>query len=269
MAGYSEVYGKLKIEQIQVEGWVEGTYNTHITYCDKVFGIKYHFNATYREIHKKIDPAATLYNMTNGIDIIARCNLYKNLLDDILHLELKMEMKAQNGLKYNFDMNFVRENLRKIVNTVHDDVQNIYMDLQFEAASKGMKFYIPLPNYTIENETEGCAENNQSTDIALLDNRQNDFIELIKKDTTLIIELLKELQQKNSRPPYINELMQQGYIATDGKTVFTSLDNIVESLFTKIESVTPQLLVNTFLQTNGSKFALRTAQDAIQRNKAQ
>jgi hypothetical protein len=64
-----------------------------------------------------------------------------------------------------------------------------------------------------------------------------------------------------------HELSEQGYVGGDGKTAYSSLDNIAEALFSRIESVTPQLLVNSFVQYNGSKYSLRTAQDAIQKTK--
>jgi hypothetical protein len=79
---------------------------------------------------------------------------------------------------------------------------------------------------------------------------------------------VKELQHEKERQKYINDLIEQGYIAPDGKTVFaTSLDDIAEFLFTKIESVTPELLINTFVQSDGSAYSLRTAQEAVKRTK--
>jgi len=267
MAGHSEEHGNFKIEQIQVDGWVEGTYNTYVKYCGKTLAIKYHRHATERE-QREIDTSDTLYNMTNELDIIDRCNLYKDLLNDIAYLKLKMTMKIKNGFKYKFDMEFVNYSLKKIVNEVRNNIQEIYTDLQFEAISKGRQFYIPLPDYTIQNETtEDHTENGQRTDIAIKGNLENEILEIINKDVKFIIELLKELQQKKERPGYIEGLIEQGYIADDGKTVLTSLDNVAEYLQANIESVTPKLLISTFLQYDGAKYSMRTAQDAIQRTK--
>ena len=78
-----------------------------------------------------------------------------------------------------------------------------------------------------------------------------------------------EENTKRIAPKYINQLIEQGYIADDGKTVLASLDDVAEFLFTIIDSVTPKLLVNTFRQCNGKKYTLRAAQDAIQRTKPQ
>jgi hypothetical protein len=94
----------------------------------------------------------------------------------------------------------------------------------------------------------------------------DEIIELIQKDKGLIIELVKEIQSKE-KPRYIDDLIQEGYIAGDGKTALASLDNIAEFLKTKIESVTPKLLMVSFIQDNGKKFSPRTAQDAVYRNK--
>jgi hypothetical protein len=63
------------------------------------------------------------------------------------------------------------------------------------------------------------------------------------------------------------ELSEQGYVGRDGMTVFSSLDEIAEALFSRIESVTPRLLVNSFVQHDGSEYSLRSAQDAIQKTK--
>ena len=176
-------------------------------------------------------------------------------------------MKIEKGIIYRFDMEFVNDTLRKIVNEVHNSIQEIYLNLQFEAVSKGKHFFIPLPDYTIQNEAEGYAENEQSTDIAIKNNSENEVLEIIKNDIKFIIELLKELQQEKERPKYIVALIDEGYIASDGKTVFTSLENIAEFLQANIESVTPELLVDTFVQKDGSEYSLRTAQDAVKRTK--
>ena len=79
------------------------------------------------------------------------------------------------------------------------------------------------------------------------------------------IRMEKEIPTK--APIYISQLIEEGYIADDGKTVLATLEDIAEFLFTKIESVTPKLLVKTFLQYDGKKYTLRAAQDAIQRTK--
>ena len=82
-----------------------------------------------------------------------------------------------------------------------------------------------------------------------------------------IAKIEKNTQKK--APKYINQLIEQGYIADDGETVLASLDDVAEFLFTKIESVTPKLLVKTFRQFDGKKYTSRAAQDAIQRTKPQ
>jgi hypothetical protein len=274
MAGYSEKYANLKVEQRQAEGWVEGIYNTHVIYCDRSFAIKFHFHATDRERMRgggEVEPSAILYNLTKEFTIIDQCNFYKDLLNDILHFELKMAMKIKANFKYNFDVEFVSDSLRKVVNIIHDDIQNIYADLQFEAMSEGRQFYIPLPDNTIQNVTEDRTEIKQRTDIVISDNQPNQIIDLIKKDTSLIIELVKELQSKKERPKYIDPLINEGFIADDGKTALTSLDKIAEYLIKVLEldSVTPQLLKFSFVQADGTEYSLRTAQDAIQRSKTQ
>ena len=76
-----------------------------------------------------------------------------------------------------------------------------------------------------------------------------------------------EKRMKEKIPKYIRELIEQGYIGPDGKTVMGSLEAIAEFLLTKIEEVTPQLLINSFVKKDGTKYSLRTAQDAIQRSK--
>jgi hypothetical protein len=198
MAGFLEEVGKLKIEQIKVDGYVDGTYNTYMTYCGQTFAIKYHRYITELEPRKilKIDTAATLYDLTNGLDIIDRCNLYKDLLDDVLKLELKMEMKIQRGLKYNFDVEFVHSCLREIVNVVHNDIQDIYMNLQFDAITEGRQFHIPLPDYTIQNGADDYTEKKQSTNIAIKGNPENEILELIKQDTSFLIELIKKIDKQ-------------------------------------------------------------------------
>jgi len=208
MAGLLEEFGNLKIEQIKVDGWSDGTYNTHITYCGKIFAIKYHFHAGHQ---REIDMTATLYDLTNGLDIIGRCNLYKDLLDDVLKLEVKMEMKIQNGLKYNFDIDFVHSCLREIVKVVHEDIQDIYFNLKFEAVSKGGNFFIPLPDYTFQNEAEKYTEKEQSTDIAIKGNPENETLEIIKKDVKLIIELVK-IQHENERTKAIDIMIKEGIL---------------------------------------------------------
>jgi len=209
MAGHSEKFGEFKIEQIQVDEYVDGTYNTYVTYYGKTFKIKYHRYATEREAHE-IDPADVLYNQVKGHDIISQCKYYKDLLNDIAGLKLIMTEKIKIGITYRFDMEFVNDTLKKIVNEVHNNIQEIYLNLQLEAAAKGRQFYIPLPDYTVKNVTEGYAENEQSTDIAIKDNPENDVLKIIETDVKLAIELIKELIQQKERPEIINDLINAG-----------------------------------------------------------
>jgi ABC-type transporter Mla subunit MlaD len=82
-----------------------------------------------------------------------------------------------------------------------------------------------------------------------------------------IINALNDLIKTNTaKPKYINDLIDNGYIMPDGKTVLTGLDNIAEFLYTKIENLSANLLLQ-FRQKDGSEFTLRTAQAAISRCK--
>jgi hypothetical protein len=259
MAGFLEEYGKLKIEQIQIDGWVDGTYDTHITYCGKIFAINYHFHATERE-KRKIDPATALYNLTNGLDIIDRCNLYKDLLGDVLKLEYKIKVKIENGLKYNFDVEFVHSCLKKIVNTVHDDIQDIYLNLKFEAMSEGRQFYIPLPDYTVQYETEDT-ENEQCTDVAIEDNPENELLVKINRDIEVIIGIIKELKLEK-RPAFATKLVDEVYLCKNGSTPSYSLNQTVARLFDIINpddntdrSLSWQFIQDTFTSPTGEKYS--------------
>jgi hypothetical protein len=275
MTGYSEEFGKLKVELKQVEGWTEGTYNAHITYCNEIIAIKYHFHATYREQRKKIDPADALYNMTNGLDIITRCNIYKDLLDDIFNLEIKMTMKIKKGFKYKFDegifKGFVYDSLRETINVVHDDIQNIYMDLQYEALSKGKPFFIPLPDYTIQNITENYTEHTQNNDIVIKNNRQNETLIIIKKDIDLIIELIKELKAEKDKAQIITEydkaLIDNGSI-DENLNAIHSAPKIAKFLIDEMlmHDLKPEILQR--YKTNGRPFTLDTARKAVTYAKA-
>ena len=178
MIGYSESSGKLKVEQKQVDEFLIGTFNTYILYDGEVLSIKYHDRVirTSYKIHTIITSDA-LYNMTNKLDIIDRCNFYKELLDDVSKLNLLMVMKTQNGIKYSFDVEYVYDCLKDIAYIVHNDIKNIYIDLQFEATSKGQQFHIPLPDYTIQETEEIKTKYNQSSIIPI----QNKDIDYIKK----------------------------------------------------------------------------------------
>jgi hypothetical protein len=274
MLGHSEEYGNLSIEQKQVEGWVDGTYNTYIIYnYNKNLTIKYHHHATEREQHK-IDPADTLYNISKGKDLIARCNFYKNLLNDIAYLKLKMTMKIKNGMKYKFDMGFVNDSLKRIVDVVHNDIQEIYMNLQFDAMSQGRQFFIPLPmpDYTIQNESENITENEQSTDIAIKDNSENETLEIIKKDTTLIIELLKNIQNRNTEPlpelESLNELTEDNDPVlrkwTNGKYKCTSLEEFVKRYIKIADNLTPALIRDYLISDKtGKQYSDNSIETAI------
>jgi hypothetical protein len=263
MTEYSETFGNLRIYQNQVDGWVTGTYNTFITYSGEILAIKYHRHET-RSRDKEI-PDDGIYNLTNGQDIIGQCSLYKELLNNVTFLKSKMEAKMRRGIKYNFDIEFVGNILKKTVDTVHEKIESIYFDLQFEAASTGRKFNIPLPDYTTNNTAEDNTENDQSTSITMKNGNQNEIIELMKK-ADYIIELVKELKPESSMPEYIRKLIEQGYIGQDGITALTGLDNIAEFLFTRIESLSPELLLQ-FRQSNGSEYSKRSAQDAVKRSR--
>jgi hypothetical protein len=95
---------------------------------------------------------------------------------------------------------------------------------------------------------------------------------LVKELREDIREVREELEKiRGEELGYIDELKKEGFIAFDGKTALTSLYEIAGHLIKKIEldSVTPQLLITSFVQKNGKKYSLRTAQDAIQRSKTQ
>jgi hypothetical protein len=94
-----------------------------------------------------------------------------------------------------------------------------------------------------------------------------------EKRWNLLKEKLRETKVNNVyslyKPKYIADLIEEGYISPDGRITYAGLDDIAEYLTTKIESVTPQLLLSQFVQKDGSKYSLRTAQDAVKRNKTQ
>ena len=73
---------------------------------------------------------------------------------------------------------------------------------------------------------------------------------------TKINALLKE-----PRPKYITDLIDQGYLLSDGRTVTVGLERIAEYLYTHIENVTPEILLQ-FRQKNGLPFTQRMAQAA-------
>jgi hypothetical protein len=76
--------------------------------------------------------------------------------------------------------------------------------------------------------------------------------ELITKINTLL---------KEPRPKYITDLIDQGYLMPNGRTVTVGLERIAEYLYTHIENVTPEILLQ-FRQKNGLPFTQRTAQAA-------
>jgi hypothetical protein len=265
MIEHSEEFGNLRIYQEQADGWIEGTYNTFITYSGSTLGKKYHIHESRKR--NKENPDDGIYNLISGKDIMSQCSLYKDMLNDIAYLKIKMEVKIQRGITYNFDMVFIGDILKKTADAIHKKIESIYLDMQFESKSKGKVFNIPLPDYTTNNAAEDYTENDQRADITIKSGGHDEIIEQIKKDTDLIIELLK-LKSEKTRPEYINDLIEEGYLKPNGKTALTGLDNITEFLSTRIENLTPQVLLQ-FEQSNGDKYSLRTAQDAIKRNKTQ
>jgi hypothetical protein len=211
MGEYSETFGNLSIYQYQADGWAAGTYNTFIKYSVEILAVKYHFHETRK--HNKENPDDGIYSLINGQDIIGQCSLYKDLLNDVTYLKIKMETKMKKGIKYNFDICFVSDILKKTVEVVHKKIESIYFDLQFEAMASGKKFNIPLPDYTGENITEDCTENNTSITIETKYGNRDETIELIKKDTSLLIELLTELNS----PGFLKQLANEGYVYYDIK----------------------------------------------------
>jgi hypothetical protein len=266
MIEHSETVGNLRIYQEQVDGWITGTYNTFVTYSGETLAIKYHYHETRK--HDKKNPADGIYNLLNGQDIIGQCSLCKNLLNDVAFLKKKIETKISAGIIYNFDIKFVGNIFKNIINAAQKKIESIYFDLQFEAASNGKAFNIPLPDYAIKNTIKEPPEKKDDT---IQNDGQNEIIEMIRESINkadYIIEFLKELKTDNNRPKYVYALMEQGYVGKDGVTALTGLDNIAEFLSTNIEIVTPQLLLQ-FRQSDGKEYSLRTAQDAVRRNKAQ
>ena len=73
---------------------------------------------------------------------------------------------------------------------------------------------------------------------------------------------------KEPRPKYITGLIDEGYLMTDGRTALVGLERIAEYLYTHIENVTPEILLQ-FRQKNGLPFTQRTAQAAATGCKSQ
>jgi hypothetical protein len=170
-----EICAYIKIK----EGWIKGTYNTHVTYSGEILAVKYHFHETKK--HNKEDSDDGIYNLINGQDIIGQCSLCKDLLNDVTQLKIKMEAKMRRSIKYNFDIKFVENVSKKIVDTVHKKIESIYFNLQFEAVSNGKVFIIPLPDYTGKNIAEEYTENKDGNITTIKNDNQDEMIELIKK----------------------------------------------------------------------------------------
>lgn len=73
---------------------------------------------------------------------------------------------------------------------------------------------------------------------------------------------------KEPRPKYITDLIDEGYLLPDGRTTLVGLEKIAEYLYTHIENVTPEILMQ-FRQKNGLPFTQRTAQSAATNCKLQ
>jgi hypothetical protein len=185
MTIFTEEHGKLKIKQCQAEGWADGIYNTYISYNGTTIAINHHFHATEHE-RRPISIAVSLYNLTNELEIVPQCNIFNEILNDIYYLRVKIKGKTELGAAYSFDLNFVNNVLKDTVNTINDNVKNIYANLKFEALANGRMFFPPLPDYTSHN-LENIPKNESSKDIAI--EVKNDKI-----DETL--ELAKQTKKK-------------------------------------------------------------------------
>jgi hypothetical protein len=251
---YSENFGNLRIYQDQVEGWVTGTYNTFVTYSGEILAEKYHFHETRK--HNKENPDNGIYNLLNGQDIIGQCSLCKDILNDVAHLKIKMEAKTRGDIKYNFDIEFVGNVLKNIVDAVHRKIESIYFDLQFEAVANGEEFNIPLPNYTGENVAENCTGNNASITMETKNSNRDETIESIKHDTSLLVEMMKTVIAKETKPEYIKLLIDKGYLYDDGRTVIGGLnETAAEYVRITKKPVVLDFLQNTFFKTGGTKYS--------------
>jgi len=94
--------------------------------------------------------------------------------------------------------------------------------------------------------------------ISVYDEKLKLIIEHEEKMTLLIERLEKVIE---SRPKYITGLIDEGYLMPDGKTTNVGLGRIAEYLYTHIENVTPEILLQ-FRQKNGLPFTKRTAKAA-------
>jgi hypothetical protein len=245
MIEHSESFGNLRIYQAQADGWVTGIYNTFVKYSEETLAVKYHQHESRKS--DKRNPDDGIYNLMNGHDIMGQCSLCKDLLNDVTYLKIKMETKTSRGITYNFDMEFIGDILKKTVNAVHKKIESIYFDMNFDAVSKGKTLNIPLPDYTTENTVKESENEN---------NKQDEIIELIKKDTSFIIEIIEELKQKNIRPGYIEKLIEGGFLYDDGKRVISGLNETASELVDITgHPVTWEYLKETFLKTDGSMFS--------------
>jgi len=109
-------------------------------------------------------------------------------------------------------------------------------------------------SFILEDQNESDMKKNES------------YIKNIEKK---IDSLVKLIEQEKEKPLFIKRLIDEGYILPDGRTALTSLENIAEYLHANIESVTPELLVNSFNKIDGKQYSDRTAQDAVKRTKPQ
>ncbi|GHV64191.1 hypothetical protein AGMMS49587_16070 [Spirochaetia bacterium] len=219
-------------------------------------------------------------SLKKGLDDIERCYLYRDFLNDVKEIKTTINVKLNAGVEYDFPTEFVFNQFDYLIREIQNDIKSIYIDYRLKAFREGRAFYKPLPDNSYVNNPQPCEKevanpldkhgeagnNNTLMQIAENTNTTNEHL-------AAILQYFEKWERKTAAqdpeitPGFIGELIKEGYIDKDGKTTLTELDNIAEFLSTRIENVTPGLLLRYFVKRDSSPYKLRTAQDAIKRNK--
>jgi hypothetical protein len=127
-------------------------------------------------------------------------------------------------------------------------------------------------NYTNQKYLKmlmGIAEGKiKSIEPAILKKQHDELVKGIKEILDCVKKIDKQTENRPIVPDYIKELVKNGYLASDGKTVISSsLDNVAEFLYSlNLDNFNYKMLMQ-FRQLNGKPFSPNSAKEAIKRCK--